>query len=66
MAARLLTSVPPHAWNRMAAMMAPLLPPSLQFANVGDKLHKGAGILDSGRFRLASATGSLRVLTRVD
>ena len=48
MAARMLTSVSPHAWNRMAAMMAPLLPPSLQFANVGDKLHKGAGILDSG------------------
>jgi asparagine synthase (glutamine-hydrolysing) len=48
MAARMLTSVSPHAWNRMAGMLAPLLPPSLQFANVGDKVHKGAGILDSG------------------
>ena len=47
MAARMLTSVSPHAWNRMAGMLAPILPPSLQFANVGDKLHKGAGVLDS-------------------
>jgi asparagine synthase (glutamine-hydrolysing) len=47
LAARMLTSVSPHAWNRVASLLAPLLPPSLQFANVGEKLHKGAGVLDS-------------------
>ena len=46
-AARMLTSLSPDAWNRMANMFMPLLPPALQMANVGDKLHKGAGVLDS-------------------
>lgn len=35
----------PAAWNRLASPVLPLLPPSLRQANVGDKLHKGAGVL---------------------
>jgi asparagine synthase (glutamine-hydrolysing) len=38
-----LTSVSPQSWNRLAGLM----PRSAQFANVGDKIHKGAGVLAS-------------------
>lgn len=47
LAARGLTSVSPQSWNRLAGAVEGLLPRSLRFANVGDKLHKGAGVLDS-------------------
>jgi asparagine synthase (glutamine-hydrolysing) len=47
LAARMLTSLSPDTWDRMAGPFMPMLPPSLQLANVGDKLHKGAGVLDS-------------------
>jgi asparagine synthase (glutamine-hydrolysing) len=46
-AARMLTSLSPEAWNQLARIAAPILPPSLQFANIGDKLHKGARVLHS-------------------
>jgi asparagine synthase (glutamine-hydrolysing) len=46
-AARMLTSLSPEAWNQLARIAAPMLPPSLQFANIGDKLHKGASVLHS-------------------
>lgn len=46
-AARMLTAISPTGWNRLAGAAAPLLPLSLQFANLGDKVHKGAGVLES-------------------
>jgi asparagine synthase (glutamine-hydrolysing) len=48
MAARLLTAISPESWNRVAGFAAPVLPMSLQFSSVGDKVHKGAGVLESG------------------
>ncbi|MES2300366.1 MAG: asparagine synthase (glutamine-hydrolyzing) [Pseudomonadota bacterium] len=47
LAARTLTSVSPQSWNRVAGGVRALLPRSLAFANMGDKLHKGAGVLES-------------------
>lgn len=47
LAAKGLTSVSPQSWNKLAGAVESLLPRSLRFANVGDKLHKGAGVLDS-------------------
>jgi asparagine synthase (glutamine-hydrolysing) len=41
-----LTSVSPQAWNRLANAMSIFLPRSLRFSNVGDKLHKGADVLE--------------------
>jgi asparagine synthase (glutamine-hydrolysing) len=46
-AARFLTAISPSGWNRLAGACAPLLPLSLQFAHFGDKVHKGAGVLDA-------------------
>jgi asparagine synthase (glutamine-hydrolysing) len=45
--ANALTSVPPQSWNRAALVMAKCLPPSMRFANLGDKVHKGAAVLAS-------------------
>ncbi|QYF91987.1 asparagine synthase (glutamine-hydrolyzing) [Massilia sp. PAMC28688] len=42
-----LTSVPTSAWNGLASALAPVLPRAARMANTGDKLHKGAGVLDS-------------------
>jgi asparagine synthase (glutamine-hydrolysing) len=47
LAAKALTSVPPRAWNRAALSMARCLPSSMRFANLGDKVHKGAAVLAS-------------------
>ena len=47
LAARGLTSISPQSWNRLADALAGLLPSSARLANVGDKLHKGAGVLSS-------------------
>jgi len=47
MAARGLTSISPQSWNRLAGALAGVVSRSAQFANVGDKLHKGAGVLAS-------------------
>jgi asparagine synthase (glutamine-hydrolysing) len=46
LAARGLTSISPDSWNKLADAVEGLLPRSLQFANVGDKLHKGADVLE--------------------
>jgi asparagine synthase (glutamine-hydrolysing) len=46
-AARMLTTLSPEVWNQLARIAAPMLPPSLQFASIGDKLHKGARVLHS-------------------
>jgi len=44
-AAMALTSVAPQSWDRLAAHLATVVPSAARFANVGDKLHKGAGVL---------------------
>jgi asparagine synthase (glutamine-hydrolysing) len=45
--ARGVTSISPNSWNRMAGALSGCMPQSAQFANVGDKLHKGAGVMES-------------------
>jgi asparagine synthase (glutamine-hydrolysing) len=45
LAAMALTSVAPQSWDRLAAHLATVVPSTARFANVGDKLHKGAGVL---------------------
>lgn len=37
----------PMAWNALLLPLQPLMPASVRQANVGDKLHKGAGVLAS-------------------
>lgn len=44
-AASALTSVSPSTWNTLLAPVQGLLPATLARVNLGDKLHKGAGIL---------------------
>jgi asparagine synthase (glutamine-hydrolysing) len=48
LAARGLTALSPARWNAMLGPLQGFLPSSLQQANLGDKLHKGAGVLASG------------------
>jgi asparagine synthase (glutamine-hydrolysing) len=48
LAARGLTAVSPERWNALLRPMQGLLPASLGYANLGDKLHKGAGVLAAG------------------
>ncbi|MBE0435425.1 MAG: asparagine synthase (glutamine-hydrolyzing) [Methylomicrobium sp.] len=43
--ARALTALPPAVWNRLGAPLMMVLPDRLKQANIGDKLHKGAGVL---------------------
>lgn len=43
--ARMIFNVPPQAWNRMLGPIQRLFPSGLAQANVGDKLHKGAGVM---------------------
>lgn len=40
-----ITSIAPATWNRMSRALDPLLPGSLRGGRLGDKLHKGAGVL---------------------
>jgi asparagine synthase (glutamine-hydrolysing) len=47
LAARGLTSISPQSWKRLAGTLAGFVPRSARFGNVGDKLHKGAGVLAS-------------------
>ena len=42
-----LTGVSPAAWNRLLGPVQGLLPKSLAQTNIGDKLHKGAGVLSA-------------------
>lgn len=44
LAVRILQAVSPAGWNAAARF----IPGSARFANFGDKLHKGAAVLDSG------------------
>jgi asparagine synthase (glutamine-hydrolysing) len=42
-----LTSVSTHTWNGIASIFQSVLPRKFQSMNIGDKLHKGAAVLDS-------------------
>ena len=48
MAARGLSALSPERWNAMLGPVQGMLPASLRHANLGGKLHKGAGVLASG------------------
>ncbi len=45
MLARMITGVSPQGWNRLLEPVQNLLPMGLAQANIGDKLHKGAGVM---------------------
>lgn len=47
LAARGITGISIATWNRLARRSARYLPPSMRFANTGDKLHKGAQVLSN-------------------
>lgn len=47
LAARGITSVSTRSWNSLASMLAPVLPAVGRHAGMGEKLHKGAGVLAS-------------------
>ena len=42
-----LTSISPQRWNKVLGAVENFLPKSARFANLGDKLHKGAAVLAS-------------------
>ncbi len=46
--ARLVRAASPMAWNRLLGPVQGLLPHHMAQANIGDKLHKGAGVLAAG------------------
>jgi len=48
LAARGLTTYSPSRWNALLGPVQGLLPSTLRQANLGDKLHKAAGVLASG------------------
>jgi asparagine synthase (glutamine-hydrolysing) len=48
LAARGLTAIAPERWNALLGPVQGMLPASLRHANLGDKLHKGAGVLAAG------------------
>lgn len=48
LAARGLTALSPSRWNALLGPVQGLLPSSLRHANLGDKLHKAAGVLAAG------------------
>lgn len=47
LAARFITSLPPHLWDRTFTLLQPLLPRFARQRNPGDKMHKLARILDA-------------------
>ena len=47
-AARMITSVPPHTYDKFHAAMADILLPLAHLRGIGDKLHKLAGLLSAG------------------
>lgn len=46
-AAKLLTTLSPSAWQRIADSAKHVVPPLGRFSNIGSKIHKGAGVLAS-------------------
>lgn len=47
LAASGIRSLSPQRWNALAGGIKGVIPPSLRFENLGDKLHKGASVLTS-------------------
>lgn len=47
LAAKGIASVSPQTWNRIVGALASVVPSAARFTNIGDKLHKGAGVLAS-------------------
>ena len=47
LAANSITSISLGSWNRIATAIQGIVPTFSRFANVGDKLHKGAGVMVS-------------------
>ena len=47
LAARSITGVSVESWNRAARVLGPGLPRAMRFQNTGDKLHKGAQVMNS-------------------
>ncbi len=45
LAARGITALSPERWNALLGPLQDVMPASLRHANIGDKLHKGAGVL---------------------
>jgi asparagine synthase (glutamine-hydrolysing) len=45
--ANAITRISPESWNRIATALQSIFPTFKQWANVGDKLHKGAGVMAS-------------------
>lgn len=45
LAAMGIGAISPAVWNRLLNPLQPVMPRSLRQANLGDKLHKGAGVL---------------------
>lgn len=45
--AKSITQVPPQHWNRVLGPLQKVLPLGLAQANVGEKMHKGAGVMAS-------------------
>ncbi len=43
-----LQAVPPNGWNALFGGLRPIMPKSMWHANVGDRVHKGAGVLAVG------------------
>ncbi len=43
--AKAITGVSPQGWNHLLGPVQPLFPISLAKSNIGDKLHKGAGVM---------------------
>ena len=42
-----ITRVPPHTWNTIARTLFKMFPKKAGMANLGDSLHKGAGVIAS-------------------
>ena len=47
MAASGIQALPPQRWNSIAKPIQVMLPKNMRYANLGDKLHKAAGVLAS-------------------
>ncbi|MGE5471032.1 MAG: asparagine synthase (glutamine-hydrolyzing) [Bacteroidota bacterium] len=46
LAARLILTLPTHAWDKIIALAAPFIPKERRWPAAGDKLHKGAVLLN--------------------
>ena len=46
-AVRIIAALPPHAWDRLFRLVAPAIPRVRRWPAVGDKLHKGAALLNA-------------------